>query len=107
MALYNLTMALPPERLRYYVGRLNDGVHDSGAGSLTFQPHVALFANPLFVGFAPGMVEPDPNLLECYRRYIALYKRFMARAAELDLADSWCATLPPGLRRYIVLVWRQ
>lgn len=112
-ALNNLTLALPPEQLRYYFGHYNDGIHNSG--DLTFQWHMALFANPLFIGLAPSLADLNPPLLALYRRYIDLYKRFMRpllptcrvfhHTPALPLASTppWCVleyASPDGLRAY-------
>jgi len=111
-ALSNLTIALPPEQLRYYFGHI-PGYHDYG--DLEFQLRVTLFANPIFVGFAPNDAGLDAPLRQHIRRYVDLYKSFMRpilptcrvfhHTPALALASSppWCVleyAAPDATRAY-------
>lgn len=99
-ALNNLTIAIPPDRFRYYVGHVGDPARSNG--DLHFQLRQSLFSNPIFVGFGRSGEDLSEDLIETYRHYIELYKRFLrpilleckvfhhTPALPLDEPVPWC-----------------
>lgn len=85
--------------VRYYFGHIS-GYHEYG--DLDFQLRVVLFANPIFVGFAPNADGMDPPVRERILHYVELYKTFMrpilpacrvyhhTPALALASAPPWC-----------------
>ena len=72
--LYGMTVALPPAVLRHYFDHI--GAESPYYGDLTTQLRVALFSNPLFVGFA---AKPDywgADRKNEVLRHVRLYKDF-------------------------------
>ncbi|MCL2740571.1 MAG: alpha-galactosidase [Oscillospiraceae bacterium] len=98
--LNNLSMALPPERLRYYY-RHYPGYHLYGG--LETQLNVLMLCNPLFVGFGrdEGWLNADEAAL--VKRYVDRYKLFFrpvqigcdvhhhTPALASGNAEPWCA----------------
>jgi len=73
-AVNNLTLAFPPETLRYYFGHW-DCYHLYG--DFDFQVRAALFANPLIVGFGNREVPFETAEVIKLKHYAALYKSFI------------------------------
>jgi len=73
-ALNNITMALPPERLRFYY-RHYSGYHMYG--DLETQLRVLMFCVPLFVGFGRDESWINEYDNEIVRKYVGLYKNFI------------------------------
>ncbi len=113
LALNNVTLALPPEHLRYYFGHEIGVSHEYG--DMDFQLRIVLFANPIFVGFGPNRVGISATQCAVFKRYIDLYKR-VARpilptcrvfhhtpAQSLAEIHSWCVleyAAPDGSQGY-------
>jgi len=73
-ALNNLTMAIPPERLRFYY-RHHPGYHMYG--DLETQLRVLMFCVPLFVGFGRDASWVNDAENKIVRKYIDLFKGFI------------------------------
>ena len=73
-ALNNLTMALPPERLRFYY-RHFPGYHMYG--DLETQLRVLMFCVPIFVGFGRDENWVNEYERKIVRQYVDLYKNFV------------------------------
>ncbi len=97
-AINNLTMAYPPEVLKYYFGHW-PGYHLYG--DLDYQLRVTLFVNPIFVGFGRGD-QISVRLKETIQHYVTLYRRFVrpmlpgcavyhhTPALTLETLQDWC-----------------
>jgi len=97
--LNNMSMALPPERLRVYYRHL-PSYHMYGP--LETQLNLLMFCNPLFVGFGrdENWLNPDEGAI--VRRYIDLYKDFIrpvlvgcdsyhhTPALSFENTEPWC-----------------
>lgn len=73
VAVNNVSMALPPERLRFYYGHM-PSYH--ALGSLETQLRLLMFTNPLFVGFGRDENWLNPTEKATLKKYIHLYKEF-------------------------------
>lgn len=78
VAVNNVSMALPPERLRFYYGHL-PAYHS--LGSLETQLRLLMFTNPLFVGFGRDENWLNPAEKAILKKYIQLYKNFCRKVS--------------------------
>ena len=74
LAINNLSLVIPPERLRFYYGHM-PAYHSYG--SLDTQLRLLMFTNPLFVGFGRTMDWMPDEEKAVFRRYTELYKAFV------------------------------
>ena len=74
LAVNNLSLVIPPERLRFYYGHM-PAYH--AYGSLDTQLRLLMFTNPLFVGFGRTADWMPDEEKAVFRRYIELYKEFI------------------------------
>jgi len=99
-ALNNVTMALPPDRIRFYY-RHFPGYHMYG--DLETQLRYLMFCVPVFVGFGRGENWFNPYENEIVTKYVDLFKNYCrvilenvkvyhhTPGLEFDAKDPWCA----------------
>ncbi len=71
--LNGMSMVLPPE----YVSRLTGIAMGNDRGNLDTQMHSIILAHPAVSGLTPKLAEANPEMLECVKRYIDIYKNFI------------------------------
>ena len=96
----NLSMALPPERLRYYY-RHYPTYHSYG--SFETQLNILMFCNPLFVGFGRDESWKNADEAAVVSKYVGLFKKFFrpvmigcevfhhTPSLSHDNTEKWCA----------------